>query len=145
MDRSNHFQLQIKKEHRNCYQTSQTATKPSNALTHQRPRDIIEKRLKENYPITYALIHSIVTILICLIQLVLEIVLIVHKAPYSKIGSGIWAGIYGIILASVLLYSSIIFSFLKSFCNQLKLKHMQLKFGPISLTICQSCSQSSVS
>jgi len=124
MDRSNHFQLQAQNEHRNSYQTSQSTTKSSNSLTCQRPRDIIEKRLKENYPITYALIHSIVTILICLVQLILEIILIVHRAPYSKIGSGIWAGIYGIILASVLLYSSIdfcfLFIFLIYFSNKLK-------------------------
>jgi hypothetical protein len=122
---------------KNGYQTSPNAINPSNTLIQQRPRDIIEKRLRENYPITYALIHCTVTVLICLIEMILEIVLIVHKAPLSKIGSGIWAAIYGFILASVLLYSSICFFFSINFFFLIKTMKMQLKFELISLIICQ--------
>lgn len=56
-------------------------------------REFMNKRLKENFPLTYVLIHSTCLILIGLACIGLQIAMIIGKSGLYYVGGGIWAGV----------------------------------------------------
>ena len=64
-------------------------------------REFINRRLKENFPTKYVLLHSVSLILIGLAAIGLQIALIVLRSTNYYVGQGIWAGLVCILLAGL--------------------------------------------
>jgi len=65
----------------------------------QQQKEYFKKLIKERYPVKFAIATSAILIVICLIEIVMQIIIIVNKAPLYYVGAGIWAGLFGIVLA----------------------------------------------
>jgi hypothetical protein len=53
-------------------------------------KELIEKKLKENLPVTYFFVHFIVLSIVSIALVVLQVFAIMHKAPFFYVASGIW-------------------------------------------------------
>ena len=73
-------------------------------------RIYLEKRLKENFPVTYVLFYAFAMLTIGLASIALQIALIVNKSNGSKIANGIWSGCACIGLGAVALLLCINYS-----------------------------------
>ena len=58
----------------------------------QERNDYINKRLKENFPVRYVMIHGIILLGIAAIMISMQIILLVKDSPVSANSSGIWSG-----------------------------------------------------
>lgn len=71
-------------------------------------RDFIEKRLKESYPVKFALVYAIFMILHSVAQIVLHIILILNNGANYRIYHGIWGGALSLLMPILALLLSII-------------------------------------
>jgi hypothetical protein len=71
----------------------------------------IRKQIEHNYPVKYILIDSILIAVLNVTLIVMQIVAMYSNAALSAIGSGVWAGLYNILVVIlVLLTSNLIFN-----------------------------------
>ena len=78
-------------------------------------REYIIKRLEENYPVKYAIVHSTVLIIFGIVSIVLQILLIVGNGYMYDVGAGIIAGVIYIGLACLPLALSKFYHLEKSY------------------------------
>jgi hypothetical protein len=62
-------------------------------------RNIVEKRLRENFPLIFTVLHSTYLIAAAIVVIVLQVILVTKKADYSYILNGVWAGLAALALA----------------------------------------------
>jgi hypothetical protein len=77
-------------------------------------KEYLKKIIKERYPVKFAVATSAILIVICLVEIMMKIIIIVNKAPLYYVGAGIWAGLFGIGLALLVLAAG---KELEIFCN----------------------------
>lgn len=65
-----------------------------------------QKMLEERYPVKYVLVHASILILLSIAAIVIQVFIIIKSISYYHIGSGIWAGVYFILAASLALLLS---------------------------------------
>ena len=66
----------------------------------------IRKQIEHNYPIRYIAVDSVIVIVLNVIVIALQCVAIQNNAALSTIGSGIWAGLYNILVVILVLLTS---------------------------------------
>lgn len=73
----------------------------------QERNEYINKRLKENFPVKYVLVHGIILLVMAAIMISMQIVLLVKNSPNAFNSSGIWCGAYlGIVVLMLFLFYS---------------------------------------
>ncbi len=89
-----------------------TTTRGTNPARHyaqqfsEQKRQIIEQRLKENFPLVLTLFHLCFLIGVALSVIVLQIFLVVQKADYCYVFNGVWAGLAALTLAVICIFLS---------------------------------------
>lgn len=80
-------------------------------------KELIEKRLKENYPKKFIIVYSLIITLISIAEIVLHVLLIIYKGAFYGIYHGIWGGCLMLVipLLSLLLSIFITQNFFKFF------------------------------
>ena len=56
----------------------------------QQRNEYVEKRLKENFPVKYSIVHGIILLIMAATMISLQIVLLVKRSPGSTSSSGLW-------------------------------------------------------
>jgi hypothetical protein len=79
----------------------------------------IRKQIEHNYPIKYILVDSVLIIVLNLTLIVMQIVAMHNNAALSAIGSGVWAGLYNILVVILVLLTSN-FTFLLTISDQIR-------------------------
>jgi hypothetical protein len=69
----------------------------------EQKRQIIEQRLKTNFPIGLTLVHLSFLVVVALCVIILQVILVVRKADYYYVFSGVWAGLTALALAVICL------------------------------------------
>ena len=84
-------------------------------------REFTIRTFSENYPTKFALFYSFLTIVIGLAEIALQIFSILYQGAFYYIGSGIWAGIYcvllGLLALSLIKWKNYTLIYLNFFAN----------------------------
>lgn len=62
-------------------------------------KEYYEKLIKQRYPVKFVAVSSAILAIICLVEITMQIIVMVNKAPLYYVGAGLWAGLFGLVLA----------------------------------------------